>query len=274
MKKFALIGQPLSHSLSPSIHRAAYHDMQLLGRYELLETAAEQVEGVIELVRTGEIDGLNVTIPHKVAVMPFLDAIDEDAIAIGAVNTIKKVGNQVIGYNTDAEGFKESLLERLHLNTVREQRVLVIGAGGAARAIVHTLGKDGAVLTIVNRTMSKAEDLAAMYPFDVTVLTIEAAEAMLNQFDIVINTTSVGMSSFTNASPIKLNQLASSTLVCDLIYNPLETTLLKEAKSRGNATLNGVGMLVNQAALAIEIWTGQKPNRKLMEVTLVSEVRK
>lgn len=273
MKKFALIGQPLSHSLSPSIHAAAYHDLQLHGHYDLLETATEHVEGVIELVRTGEIDGLNVTIPHKVTVMPFLDAIDEDANAIGAVNTIKKVGDQVIGYNTDAQGFKESLLERLHIKTVRQQRILVIGAGGAARAIVHTLGKDGAVLTIVNRTISKAEELAGMYPFDVTHLTIEAAEMILNQFDIVINTTSVGMSSFTNKSPIKLDRLASSTLVCDLIYNPLETILLKEAKNRGNPTLNGVGMLVNQAALAIEIWTGKKPNRKLMEETLVREVR-
>ncbi|UTR07904.1 shikimate dehydrogenase [Alkalihalobacillus sp. LMS6] len=273
MKKFALIGKPLGHSKSASIHQAAYEQMDIQASYQSLETAEDQVKEIIDRIRADEISGLNVTIPHKVAVMAFLDEIDEDAEAIGAVNTIKKVGDRVIGYNTDAEGFKESLLDKLKTTSVKQKKILVIGAGGAARAIVHVLAKGGALLSLTNRTHQKAETLAAMSPFDVNVITKADAEKMLEQFDIVINTTSVGMSLAKQELPLQLTFLHRETLVCDLIYNPLETVLLKEARLKGNKTLNGVGMLVNQAALAIELWTGEKPNRAIMEKTLLIEAK-
>lgn len=200
--------------------------------------------------------------------MDFLDVIDDEAKQIGAVNTIVNDRGRLIGYNTDGRGYVESLLEESG-DQLGEKRVLVIGAGGAARGIVTALVRHGvAHVTITNRTIEKAVpflDIARSMNTKAEAMERAEAEYRLNEYDILINTTSIGMSPHVDESPLSLENLLPGKIVSDLIYNPIETAFLKEAAIRGATTINGVGMFVNQAALSFEHWTGQRPNRQKMK---------
>ncbi|ALA51197.1 shikimate dehydrogenase [Shouchella clausii] len=265
-RQFGLIGHPLGHSKSPVMHEAAYKDMGLDAVYCAYDISPQELGNAIRTMKAQGIDGFNVTIPHKVAIIDYLDEIDEDAEAMGAVNTVVCQDGRWVGKNTDADGYIESLLPVVSDQSLTGRRVLVIGAGGAARAVIHALGKQRATISVSNRTAEKAQELAQLFSH----LTIEAiplneAESTLGTYDVLINTTSVGMYPDTSKQPIALDRLKQATIVSDLIYNPYETALLQEAKQRGNRILNGIGMFVNQGALSIEHWTGRKPNRKCME---------
>ena len=247
--RLAVLGHPIAHSLSPELHTQWMEASGLFGRYEAVDVAPDALASVIDAMRRGEWDGLNVTIPHKEAVIPYLDELDEAARRAGAVNTIYRKDGRLIGTNTDGAG----LVEALNPYTDWSGHVLVIGAGGAARGIVSALPTRR--VTIVNRTEARAVELAEA--FDVTALPM--ADVDVSRFDVIIQTTSVGMQD--GQTPLSLNGLRQNTVVCDIIYRPLMTPFLRDAVQRGAITVTGIAMFVGQGALAFERWTGIRPDQ-------------
>lgn len=271
---YGVIGFPISHSMSPLMHNREFQAFGMEDYYTAFPVHPDQLENAIDGIRALNIKGINVTIPHKVAVIDFLDEIDEEARLIGAVNTIKNENGRLIGSNTDGQGYLRSLLSVVN-SSLTSKNVLVIGAGGAARAIITSLARHGVKhIDIANRTVSKAEQLAqhANQFVSANGLTINEAEEKLSDYEIVINTTSVGMSPEVTECPIRIGNLRKGTIVSDLIYNPLTTLLLKEAKEKGAITDNGVGMFVHQGALAFKKWTGIDPNIERMTKTVMNKL--
>lgn len=229
-------------------------------------------EAVVGLKAIGAA-GFNVTIPFKTEIMPLLDWIDPLAKEIGAVNTVVNHDGRLSGYNTDGPGFLKSLEEGFP--QLENPSILVIGAGGAARAIYFTLEKTRpSVLDVCNRSLSKAESLAGESRLSVpsAAVSIEEAAERINEYDIIIQTTSVGMHPETGVSPIGLGCLNRQVHAADIIYNPSETEFLKQARNRGAKTLNGLGMFVQQGALAFELWTGIKPDTDRMRETVLKQL--
>ncbi|MFA8439621.1 shikimate dehydrogenase [Pueribacillus sp. YX66] len=274
MGVYGVIGFPVSQSMSPIMHNQEFQALQMDAYYTAFAVHPSQLEQAIEGIRALHIKGINVTIPHKVAVIDYLDEIDEEARLIGAVNTIKNENGRLIGSNTDGEGYLRSLLF-LSKAPLATKKVLVVGAGGAARAIVIAIARHGVQkIDIANRTISKAEQLVKHANQFVagSAISIHDAEEHLSEYDIVINTTSVGMSPHVTDSPLQVHNLKRGTIVSDLIYNPLTTLFLKQAKERGALIDNGVGMFVHQGALAFEKWTGISPNLERMTKTVLNEL--
>jgi 3-dehydroquinate dehydratase/shikimate dehydrogenase len=257
-----IIGYPIGHSRSPLMHNSALAALNRDAVYLPFE-----VDDVDEFARdfvrpaTRKIDwrlrGLSVTIPHKLAIIPHLDFVDPVARRIGAVNTVVVEGNELRGYNTDVIGAMKPLDE---LIDVRDARVAVLGAGGSARAVCHGLSERGAEVTIYARDLAKAQHLADEFKAQAAKL-----EEFNGQAEIIINSTPIGMLGHSEAdSPIKSDQLRGVKLVYDLVYNPAETTLLKEARAVGCQTLGGLAMLLAQAAEQFRLWTGEEAPVELM----------
>ncbi|TVP85042.1 MAG: shikimate dehydrogenase [Alkalicoccus sp.] len=272
---FGVIGNPVAHSLSPMMHTAAYRETGISAAYVPFHVKNDGLADAVRGIRGLGLAGINVTVPHKITVMEYLDELDETAELIGAVNTIAhdRKENKLIGYNTDGEGYLRSLRPRMR-KPLSETRVLLLGAGGAGRAVAVTLARKGVrQLTIANRTLSSAEALAEECGEGVRALSLETAQASLMEFDIVINSTSVGMTPNTGQMPISLEKLSGRTLVSDLIYTPWKTRFLREADKKGAETMNGAGMFVHQGAMAFEIWTGIQAPVKVMERIVVEKLR-
>lgn len=269
---YGLIGYPVSHSLSAVMHNEEFKQLQLPHYYHLFNVAPKDLEEAIRALRLLGVSGFNITIPHKENIIPFLDEIDEEAKHIGAVNTVKNENGRLIGYNTDGKGFVLSLKQILPEQQFSGQSILIVGAGGGARGIFVSLQAENITqLDVANRTLSKAETLIEQCAKTVNsqALSLQEGERVLGNYDIVINTTSVGMRPNINETPIALNNLGQNKILCDIIYNPQKTRFLQEGQEKYNATiLNGVGMLAGQGALAFEIWTGQKPNLERMIQTV------
>ncbi|KAA6451379.1 shikimate dehydrogenase [Bacillus swezeyi] len=262
---YGLIGNPVAHSMSPDIHNAALQDLSLDGHYHAFHVENADLEDAVKGMRALGVQGFNVTVPHKVSIMKYLDRIDDSAKALGAVNTVRREKEEFVGYNTDGEGFLKSLEQSLD-KPVRELSLLIIGAGGAARAIFTTLAsKLPNRLDVANRTPEKAEAFVKLFEGEAKTLTLQEAETNLSAYDVVIQTTSVGMHPNVDAAPLSLVQAKETCLVCDIIYNPLKTALLKEAEAKGLKILDGVGMFIGQAALSFELWTGHEPNMEKMK---------
>lgn len=255
--RLGLIGFPLSHSLSPAMHQAALQELGLPGTYELLETPRVLPERLDQVRR--EFRGVNVTVPHKENVIPYLDDLSPEAKAIGAVNTVVNESGRLVGHNTDAPGFLRGL-EEAGIE-YQGKRVLILGAGGAARGIVFALKPHAAEIWIRNRTpiraMELAEEFGLMYVPDFSL------EGAVGECDLLINTTSVGLKD-PESSPLPEGLLPESAAVVDIVYNPPVTKLLRDAQASGLRTLGGLPMLVWQGALAFELWTGRKPNVSVM----------
>ncbi len=259
-----LIGWPVEHSLSPAMHNAAFASLGLSWRYTLLPTPPGEVAAVLRRLRR-EFRGANVTVPHKQAVMPHLDAIDETAQAIGAVNTIVVREGRLIGYNTDGDGFLAALREAGW--EAKGRRALILGAGGAARAVVYALARSGCAVAIHNRTPDRAARLAAaMRSLGLAVRSLPAlTDAALDDFDLLVNATPLGMWPHTDASPWPESlPLPAHWTVFDLVYNPAETRLLARARAAGARPVGGLGMLVHQGALAFALWTGRPAPAEVM----------
>jgi 3-dehydroquinate dehydratase/shikimate dehydrogenase len=252
-----LVGLPVMHSVSPRIHNAAFLEGTLNGVYLPFEVH-DAVQFCKRMVhpRTRELDwnlrGLSITAPHKQTVMECLDWIDPDAKEIGAVNTVVVEGDRLLGYNTDAAGLIAPLL--LRFTTLHNARVAIIGAGGAARAAIWSAQRQNANVTLFARNVPKAQSLADLFG----IPCVSLHEASFAGFDLVINTTPVGSGAYIGQSPATREQLSGSRCVYDLIYNPRETLLLREAHEAGCETLGGLEMLVAQAGLQFELWTGRK----------------
>ncbi len=272
MIHLGLIGYPLGHSLSPKIQTAALQACGLNGDYSLFPIRLDDKDALENLflrVRSGEIQGLNVTIPHKQNVMPFLDELTPTARSIGAVNTIYLRGNKLIGDNTDAPGFLTDLkrfLGNRKSQIVNRQSSIVLGAGGSARAVVYALLNDGWEVTLVARRIEQAHQLASSFPeHEIHPVTYEAFILYPLSFSLLVNTTPVGMTPNVDQSPWPENvTFPPHAAIYDLVYNPRETKLVREACSQGRRGTTGLGMLIEQAALSFEIWTGYKPPREVM----------
>ncbi len=270
-----VIGDPIGHSMSPVMHNAAFDKLGLNYLYVPFRVKKEELVKAIAGMRALNIRGLNVTIPHKVAVIPLLDELDPLAQRIGAVNTIVNDDGALTGYNTDATGFLQALLERK--NEPRGKNVVILGAGGASRAISFILAERGAHLVILNRLLELdwAEELASrisqVFKKEVEALELneENLAKVLEKADILVNATSVGMKPNSDETPVSPDLLKPSLTVFDIVYNPLKTRLLREAEAAGAETISGVDMLVWQGALAFELWTGVKAPVKLMKEEVI-----
>jgi 3-dehydroquinate dehydratase / shikimate dehydrogenase len=255
-----LVGLPVMHSLSPHVHNAAFESEGVNGVYLPFEVRdAEQFFKRMVHPRTRELSwnirGLSVTAPHKQTVMRCLDWIEADAKEMGAVNTVVVENDRLLGYNTDAAGLVAPLLARFE--SLRDLKVAIIGAGGAARAAIWALQRQHAKVTVLARDVTKAQALG---------VSCEAlSSASFAGFDLVINATPIGSGAYLDNSPVTREQLNGARCIYDLVYNPVETRLLREAREMGCQTLGGLEMLVAQAGIQFELWTGRKAEVAVMQ---------
>ncbi|MDQ0269530.1 shikimate dehydrogenase [Cytobacillus purgationiresistens] len=274
MKRFfAVIGDPIAHSMSPGMHNELFQANQIEAHYQPLHVKRENLEAAVAGLKAVGIEGFNVTVPHKEAIMPYLDKIDPLAKAIGAVNTVVNEGSELVGFNTDGSGYVEGL--KKDLPCFSEKRTLIVGAGGAARGIYYTLAEAGVEhIDICNRTVQKAMRMVDECPYSVQskILSIDEAEEQLSRYELIIQTTSIGMHPNIQAVPLSLRNLSGNAFVSDIIYNPSETIFLQEAKQKGASIQNGLSMFVYQGALAFEKWTGIMPDSDRMRENVLEQL--
>lgn len=251
MKQYGLIGYPLGHSLSAEMHNFAFKTLNIEAQYsriELLPTELKQLPLYFE-----NLSGVNVTIPYKENIITLLDELDESAQRVGAVNTIIKKDQRLIGYNTDSYGFLQGLYHANQADKIHS-KILIIGAGGAAKAVVAALFYQGAEdITLINRQFARQQDFSH-YP--ITFKLFEEINS-LAEYDLIVQTTPIGTVGYTQDYPIDLTTISSTACCYDLVYNPLITPFLQQAQRQGATIINGLSMLVYQGAKAFELWTGQ-----------------
>ena len=269
--QLGLIGFPLGHSLSPQLHHGALKAMDLPGEYRLypippLPEGHAELSSLIERLRRGELAGLNVTIPHKPNVLPLLDDLTPLVRRTGSANTLFSQAGKLIGDTTDVPGFLADLESWLPPEQTAGKKALVLGAGGSARAVVVALQERDWQITLAARRITQADELAASLGGHCETLTLAADPlAQCSDITLIVNTTPVGMFPKENACPWPAEiPLPEGAAVYDLIYNPAETALLRLARDAGLATRNGLGMLVEQAALSLERWSGRVVPREAM----------
>lgn len=274
MKKlYAVLGDPIGHSMSPVMHNDLFSFYNIDAYYLPFQVKSEDLREAVKGLKTLGVGGFNVTVPHKSTIIPFLDEVDDLAANIGAVNTVVNKDGKLIGYNTDGPGFLRGL--QTNLTSLEDKNVLIIGAGGAARAIYFTLAKEQpSCIDITNRTLEKAESLidACPYAISSTARTMAEAGKQLEEYDLIIQTTMVGMSPRTSEQPLELTNMRKGTMVCDIIYNPLTTQFLHVANEKGAITQNGIDMFVYQGALAFEKWTGILPDTQRMRENVLTQL--
>jgi shikimate dehydrogenase len=271
---FGLTGYPLGHSISPALHRAALDAAGLQGDYHLYEipplpAGEAALVSLLQTLRRGDQHGLNVTIPHKQSLLPFLDDTTPAAQQIGAINVVYRKDERLIGDNTDAAGFLKDLERFLsEENRPTRGRALVLGAGGSARAVVYALHAADWMVTVAARRIEQAQTLAD----EIGPESIQCAHLDLSgiqtagEIELLVNTTPVGMQPHTAASPWPENlALPAGAAIYDLVYNPSHTKLIQAAAAAGLPACSGLGMLIEQAALSFERWTGYPANRAAMQ---------
>ncbi len=271
-KTFAVIGDPIDHSLSPNIHSAAFRELNLDCSYIAYRIPKGELEEGVESLKKIKIDGFNVTIPHKIEMMKYLDKLDESCSIIGAVNTVTNDNGVLKGYNTDMDGFLDPFKKR-NLS-MRNLKVLLLGAGGAARAIVAGFAKEHAQsITIANRTLENANNIAKFsnkIGLNANTVKLEEVADAAKNYDIVVNATSIGLKN--EPSPISLDGINSKTIVYDIVYMPINTDFLKKAKEKGAIVIYGYEMLLGQATRAFEIWHGMEAPYNAMKKALLGGV--
>ncbi len=263
-----LIGYPVEHSLSPYMHNSAFNALNLNCVYVTFPVKPEHISLAIMAIRALNILGVNVTVPHKESVIPFLDEIDREAQDIGAANTIVNIDGRLKGYNTDGRGFMESLKERGIL--VKDKNVFIIGAGGASKAVAYYLAREVSRLYIYDIDTRKADDLKdSLRRFSDNVYSVKEMD-YIKESHLIINATPLGLKEG-DPSPVPLNLLNKEQIVYDLIYK--KTVLLRESSSLGCRTMDGLGMLLWQGVFAFELWTGMKPPVEVMRNALFENAR-
>lgn len=265
-KTFAIIGDPINHSLSPTIHNAAYRHLGMNCMYMAYRIQSDELKEGVESLRKTNIQGFNVTIPHKVNIIKYLDHCDEACSIIGASNTVRIKQDALYGYNTDIDGFLKPLLSRqIPLKGVD---VLLLGAGGSARAVAFGFIKHKVnSIRVCNRTIHKAESLSEFCrEHGVSSDAGPIPDMIHDKFDIVVNTTSLGMG---GGQPTDVRNISADTTVYDIVYRPITTTLLKQASEAGAQIIQGWEMLLNQAEIAFEILTDVKAPHDVMRRSLL-----
>lgn len=264
-KMCIIIGDPVEHSLSPRMHNAAYEALGIDA--EFVFTAAhvksEDVQTVVDAVRAMDVRGLTVTIPHKVEVMQYLDEIDPIAQNIGAVNTVVNENGKLKGYNTDWLGVVTPLEK---YTSLQGKKVAILGAGGAARAMIYGVMERGATVTIFNRTLEKAQELAAETGAQARSLD-DVAD--IKNYDIIMNSTSLGMGKDEDKTPLAKEYITANHIVFDAVYVPYETRFLRESKEQGATIIHGIDMLLYQGTAQFELYTGKKAPEEVMRKSLL-----
>ncbi len=265
-KIYGILGHPIRHSLSPAMHNAAFLAMEIDARYECFDIEPVDLASFIgELRMNKELKGLSVTIPHKVAIMNCLDQIDQVAQKIGAVNTVVKKDDWLCGTNTDWEGALKALTE---VSVLKGKNVLVLGSGGAARAICFGLIQAGAKVTLLARNKEKSLEFKRSFGLDTGALKdIESYHA-----DMIINTTPVGMKPIIFDSLVPISYLNPKMMVFDIVYKPLKTKLIRDSEAKGCITITGEKMLLYQGAKQFELWTGKKAPIEVMRKALLENL--
>lgn len=257
---FTVLGNPVRHSLSPVMFNRAFEETGYNGVYTAFQVV--RIRDAMDAVRTLGIAGASVTIPHKVAILDFLDELDPLAERIGAVNTVINRNGLLKGYNSDCSGAVQALEE---IAPLEGKKAVIVGAGGAARAIAFGLQSRGAAVTIINRSIDRGEKLAN----DLGAEFIPLSEISKGHADLLIQTTSVGMTPDTDRSPVPAALLTPDLLVMDIVYTPVETRLLQDAAAAGCRVVSGLSMFVHQAAFQFELWTGMPAPRNVMKEALM-----
>jgi len=272
-----VIGDPVAHSFSPDMHNAAITALGVDYCYVAFHVLPDRVGEAMSGLRGLNIRGLNVTIPHKPAILEYMDRISEEALAVGAVNTVSLEDGELIGYNTDVYGLLTALREIAGIETFPAHCV-VLGAGGASRAVTYALGSQDDVqkVTVLNRTVARAEALATDMEkitgkkIDVGAMDIETQSWAFADAGLVVNTTSLGMYPKVDASPLAdLKAVHPELMLYDTVFNPLETQMMREFKSVGAPAFGGLDMLVFQGARSFEIWTEIKPPADVMKEAVI-----
>jgi shikimate dehydrogenase len=276
-KIYGLIGYPLGHSLSPFMQNAAFAALKVNAAYKLFPLKEGQIQGFLKGLLKNYIFGLNVTVPYKEKVIPFLDSVSGEAKFIGAVNTIKRVRGKLLGFNTDAEGFSRSLARDLRFDP-KGKNIAVLGAGGAARAVSVALGKMRAArIAIYDVDLAKAQALVRHLRKNMATANFSCVDSVagleIKNVDLLVNATPQGMKE-SQHPPVGKDLIHRGLLVYDLIYNPAETKLVKLAKEEGAGGCGGLGMLLYQGMRSFEIWTGKKAPQKIMSQALEEAIKR
>lgn len=273
MKKwFAVMGDPIEHSKSPAMHNAWFGEMSIDATYIPVHVSSENLESAVAGLKALGASGWNITIPHKTAIIPYLDELDELAKKMGAVNTVVRTKEGTLkGYNTDGVGFVRSLEEAVG-KSHKDKPVLLIGAGGAARGIAFAMQQQGYTnLTIANRTVANAQAIVDEMGVG-HAISLAEAEELLADFSILVQMTSAGLATGNFSMPFSLERLAKGAIVADIVYNPLMTPFLKAAAKKGATVVTGLGMFVHQGAIAFEHWLGEYPNTNSMIAQLKAQL--
>ncbi|MFC4404050.1 shikimate dehydrogenase [Gracilibacillus xinjiangensis] len=258
--KLGLIGHPIGHSLSPWIHAKFIDLAGLTGEYKLYEGDHTKLPEVIQNLKQSGVDGFNITVPYKQVIVDYLDNLDRDAEILGAVNTVVNENGKWKGYSTDGEGYVRSLMDPYPDLLNNGTSVLLLGAGGAARGIYRAIVQKGVKnIDIANRSLDKAEALLPLRTGSAKskVMSFQEAEQYLHEYDLIIQTTSVGMKPNVEDQIIQLDNIRQNAVVSDIVYQPITTKLLQNAKEHGALIHHGHAMLLYQAQLAFEKWTGK-----------------
>ncbi len=262
MDIYGILAFPASHSLSPAIQNAGFKTLGINSSYDFFEITPDKLEEFLSKVRKEKIRGLSVSKPHKQAIMPLLDSVDKVALKIGAVNTVYLKNGKLIGTNTDWIGIEKSLLEKTE---IKGKKIVILGAGGAARASVYACKKNKAkTITVLNRTLSKAKALAKEFACEYGSI----KDFKLYKPDILIQATSAGLNKKEGIKIIPEKLLRKEMVVMEVIYSPLETKIIKDAQKTGAKTITGERMLLHQAVAAFKLWTSKKAPFKEMEEAL------
>lgn len=260
--KLGLIGYPIKHSLSPWIHQQFLQQIDRKGTYLLYDTKREQFQETIEKIKEDKLDGFNITVPFKQTIMKYLDELDPYAAKIGAVNTVVIQNGKWIGYNTDGRGYLAAIESQFPMLLNGGQRVLILGSGGAARGIFYALcNASFHTVDIANRTLSKATDLLPLNLTDKVnsrALSFQEAEQSVQDYNLIIQTTSVGMKPTVKEQIISLQHVKKDAVVSDIVYQPLMTQFLLEADQMGASIHQGHTMLLYQAKLAFQLWSDRE----------------
>ncbi|WP_373231779.1 shikimate dehydrogenase [Cohnella sp.] len=273
---YGVIGDPIRHSKSPIMLNRAFREKGINGAYAAFHVSPDELKQAIAGVRGLGFRGLNVTIPHKIEVMAFLDEVHEGARAAGAVNTIVNNDGRLIGYNTDGIGYVRSLKEEAEPD-LKDKTIVVLGAGGASRGILWALAQEKPkAILLANRTEEKANELAAFFSQEsgISAIPWSSLQDVCSYADVVINTTSVGMSPNIDAVPLDPSWLKPGSVASDLIYNPLKTAFLQQAERNGCRIHGGLGMFIYQGAYAFEYWTGEPAPVEVMRATVLESFGK
>jgi len=276
-KIFAIIGYPISHSASPQMHNLAYIKSNINAIYIPFQVHPDQIKEALQSIKTLNISGINVTIPHKESVIPYLDMLDPFAKKVKAVNTIILKKNKLKGFNTDGPGFILDLEKRCNFNPARK-KIVIFGAGGSAKSIAFACAeKKPAQISIINRTLSRAEELLSSLQkhtnTPIQIIKENQRSQTIKDSDLIINTTSLGLTPNIKDSPLTDFSSISAHHICyDIIYTPSQTRFLREASKKGAKTFNGFGMLAYQGALAFKLMTGKTIDIETMKEGLMNHV--